>query len=151
MNLRQIYSKDKNLHLHEPKKKRCAKLPQLWDLHFNNLYWQKAEVANTTFYLYGAYLDRRKNNKLGPTINILSAANQVKPNSQAVCQIWFEGEDQPVIASVQDFIDIRTGQVERATGASYLPCQVRQKCGFLASCQVRKKCGFCKLHPLHCC
>ena len=39
----------------------CAKIPKLWDLHFNNLYWQKAKTSNGTFYLYGAYLDRRKN------------------------------------------------------------------------------------------
>ena len=39
----------------------CAKMPKLWDLHFNNLYWQKVKTSNGTFYLYGAYLDRRGN------------------------------------------------------------------------------------------
>ena len=112
-----ICAQDKNWQLHEPKEKGCAKFPQLWDLHFNNLYWQKAEVADATYYLYGAYLDRRKNNRPGPTINILSVAEPAKPNSRAVCQIWFEGEDQPVIASVADFIDI-SGQ------KAYLSCRV---------------------------
>ena len=117
--------KDKKWHLHEPKKKGCAKFPPLWDLHFNNLYWQKAEVAKVTFYLYGAYLDRRENNRLGPTINILTMTDMIKPNLQAICQIWFEGEDQPVIVSVQNLMhNIRTGPDRRRTGAAYLSCQV---------------------------
>ena len=36
-------------------------MPEVWDLHFNNLYWQETKTSNGTFYMYGAYLDRRKN------------------------------------------------------------------------------------------
>ena len=30
--------------------------PNIFDLHYNNLYWQVLEMDNATFYLYGAYL-----------------------------------------------------------------------------------------------
>ena len=58
-------SQGKNWHLQKANKTSCAKFPTLWDLHINNLYWQETETTNGTFYLYGAYLDRRKNNREG--------------------------------------------------------------------------------------
>ena len=37
----------------------CAKYPSVYDIHFNNIYWQQTDTSNGTFFLYGAYLDVR--------------------------------------------------------------------------------------------
>ena len=31
----------------------CTKYPDIYDLHFNNQYWQETETSNGTFLLYG--------------------------------------------------------------------------------------------------
>jgi hypothetical protein len=46
------------------KNKTCAKFPTIYDINVNNIYWQETDTSNGTFYLYGAYLDVRKNNRL---------------------------------------------------------------------------------------
>ena len=45
------------------KNKTCAKFPTIYDININNIYWQETDTSNGTFYLYGAYLDVRKNNR----------------------------------------------------------------------------------------
>ena len=64
---------------------------------------QETETSNGTFYLYGAYLDRRKNNRLGPTIRILGMINRLEPRVRTFCQIWFQGSHQPVISKVLEY------------------------------------------------
>ena len=54
----------------------CGKFPGLFDIHYNNRYWQEVE---TTFYLYGAYLDVRKEKRLGPTVRILGMIDRLEP------------------------------------------------------------------------
>ena len=68
----------------------CARFPHLYDLHISNLYWQETETSNGTFYLYGAYMDRRKQNRLGPTVRILGMINRIEPKVKTFCQIWYE-------------------------------------------------------------
>ena len=58
------------------KNKTCAKFPTIYDININNIYWQETDTSNGTFYLYGAYLDVRKNNRLGPTVRILGMINR---------------------------------------------------------------------------
>ena len=58
------------------KNKTCAKFPTIYDININNIYWQETDTTNGTFYLYGAYLDVRKNNRLGPTVRILGMINR---------------------------------------------------------------------------
>ena len=41
----------------------CAKMPNLLNLRYNNLYWQEVVTSNITLYLYGAYLDIRARNR----------------------------------------------------------------------------------------
>ena len=94
-------NKDKKWHY--KKDKSCAKFPTLYDLHINNIYWQETETSNGTFYLYGAYLDRRKNNRLGPTIRILGMINRLEPAVRTFCQIWFSGQAEPVISKVLEY------------------------------------------------
>jgi hypothetical protein len=57
----------------------CAKFPSVYDLKFNNKYWQVTETTNGTFHLYGAYLDVRAANRLGPTVRILGMINRLEP------------------------------------------------------------------------
>ena len=45
--------------LKNSKNKTCAKYPSVYDMNFNNIYWQQLETSNGTFFLYAAYLDVR--------------------------------------------------------------------------------------------
>jgi hypothetical protein len=94
-------NKDKKWHLKG--NKTCAKFPTIYDLKISNTYWQVAETSNGTFYLYGAYLDRRKGNRLGPTIRILGMINKLEPTVKTFCQVWFEGSQEPVITKVLEY------------------------------------------------
>lgn len=38
---------------------KCQKLPDIFDLKFNNKYWQVKETGDNTFFLYAAYFDSR--------------------------------------------------------------------------------------------
>ncbi|XP_018564475.1 uncharacterized protein LOC108905894 isoform X2 [Anoplophora glabripennis] len=77
--------------------KSCAKFPSMYDLEFNNIYWQTLETSNGTFQLYGAYLDDRTNNTLGPTVRILGMINRKEPTVVTFCQFWFDGMSKPVL------------------------------------------------------
>lgn len=70
----------------------------MFDLEFNNLYWQTLRTSNGTFQLYGAYLDKRNNNRLGPTVRILGMIDRIEPTVITYCQFWFESKKDPVIA-----------------------------------------------------
>lgn len=75
----------------------CARFPSMFDLEFNNLYWQTLRTSNGTFQLFGAYLDVRPNNRLGPTVRVLGMIDRIEPNVTTYCQFWFEGKKEPVI------------------------------------------------------
>ena len=38
----------------------CEKLPEIYDLKFNNEHWQVKETKDVTFFLYAAYFDTRE-------------------------------------------------------------------------------------------
>ena len=78
----------------------CMKFPDVYDLHFNNKYWQVFESSDGSFYLYGAYLDVRKNNRLGPTVRILGMINRLEPKVKTYCQLWFSDNSEAVISKV---------------------------------------------------
>jgi len=104
-NLPVLYWKQKN---YERKKilnnnSTCVKYPDLYDLHFNNKYWQTTETSDGTFFFYGAYLDIRKNNRLGPTVRILGMINRLEPKVKTYCQLWFNDEDGPVFSKVLEY------------------------------------------------
>ena len=44
----------------------CAQFPGVYDIHFNNIYWQQMDSSNGTFFLYGAYLDVREERGIDP-------------------------------------------------------------------------------------
>jgi len=81
----------------------CAKFPSVYDLHFNNIYWQVTETTNGTFYLYGAYLDVRPKNRLGPTVRILGMINRLEPKVKTFCQLWFNSTKEPVFSKVLEY------------------------------------------------
>eukprot|EP00092_Neocalanus_flemingeri_P040314 GFUD01043909.1.p1 GENE.GFUD01043909.1~~GFUD01043909.1.p1 ORF type:complete len:570 (+),score=158.65 GFUD01043909.1:188-1897(+) len=85
------------------KNKTCAKYPDIYDLHFNNKYWQVTETSNGTFYLYGAYLDVRSKNRLGPTVRILGMINRLEPKVKTFCQLWFSDSKEPVFSKVLEY------------------------------------------------
>jgi len=81
----------------------CTKFPDIFDLHFNNKYWQVTETSNGTFYLYGAYLDVRPTNRLGPTVRVLGMINRLEPSVKTFCQLWFSDSLEPVISKVLEY------------------------------------------------
>ena len=58
------------------KNQTCDHFPSIFDININNIYWQETDTSDGTNYLYGAYLDVRKNNRLGPTVRILGMINR---------------------------------------------------------------------------
>jgi hypothetical protein len=73
-NLPLVYlNEKKNL---SKKNQTCDYFPNIYDININNIYWQETDTSNGTFYLYGAYLDIRKSNRLGPTVRILGMINR---------------------------------------------------------------------------
>jgi len=81
----------------------CTKYPSVIDLKLSNKYWQILESSNGTFHLYGAYLDVRPANRLGPTLRILGMLNRLEPKVKTVCQIWFADSDSAVVSSVLEY------------------------------------------------
>lgn len=70
--------------------KTCAKFPSLYELEFNNIYWQTLRTSNGTFYLYGAYYDDRWRAGGVPIVRILGMVDKIKP-LPTTCQVWFDG------------------------------------------------------------
>jgi len=81
----------------------CSKFPDIYDIQFNNKYWQVFESSNGSFYLYGAYLDVRTNNRLGPTVRILGMINRLEPQVKTFCQLWFSDSNEPIISKVLEY------------------------------------------------
>lgn len=71
--------------------------PSLYELEFNNVYWQKFSTANSSFYLYGAYYDDRWRGGPLPMVRILAMIDRVSP-PPALCQIWFDRISVPIIS-----------------------------------------------------
>ena len=76
-------------------KKECEpKVPNIYKINYNNIYWQKYLSKTNVFYLYGAYLDNRRRAEFSPTIKILAMIDglpNVKINN--FCQMWFIQKD----------------------------------------------------------
>lgn len=81
----------------------CAKFPSIFELEFNNVYWQTLYSSNGTFHFYGAYYDIRKLSRIGPAVRILSMINRIEPSIKTYCQFWFENLKEPVIVKVMEY------------------------------------------------
>ncbi|XP_015600282.1 uncharacterized protein LOC107270104 [Cephus cinctus] len=81
----------------------CAKYPSIFDLEFNNVYWQSMRTSNGTFQLFGAYYDRRKLSRIGPAVRIVGMINRIEPTVKTFCQMWFEGEKEPQLVETLEY------------------------------------------------
>ena len=81
----------------------CAKMPDLLNLRYNNLYWQELVTSTLTLYLYGAYLDIRTRNSEGPNVRLLGMMDKLRPKVKIFCQLWFENSTQPVLSLVSEY------------------------------------------------
>ncbi|XP_034943371.1 uncharacterized protein [Chelonus insularis] len=85
-------------------KKSCIpRYPSIFELEFNNIYWQTFKSSNGTFQLYGAYYDNRKLSKIGPAIRIIGMIDRIEPKVKTYCQLWFDKEKEPQIVDVLEY------------------------------------------------
>ena len=80
----------------------CAFYPNVFDIKFNNNYWQTFRTSNGTFYLYGAYYDNRAAVS-SPTIRILGMIDRIEPKVKTHCLFWFEASKDPVVTPVVEY------------------------------------------------
>ena len=88
------------------KKSGCSTYPSLLDIEYSNKYWQLFRFHDSTFHLYGAYLDNRTLIKNGPIIRILLVMHhnsREKPKSLPFCHIWYKDSRAPVVSRVTRF------------------------------------------------
>lgn len=72
----------------------CTKLPNPWNIHVNDRYWQEVAMNDSTFYVWSAYLDTRYERK-GPAVRAVGKVLMkkglvlIKPNSdnKPIC-LW---------------------------------------------------------------
>ncbi|XP_075219198.1 uncharacterized protein LOC142323449 [Lycorma delicatula] len=112
------------------KNESCAKYPSIFELEFNNVYWQSLHTSNGTFHLYGAYYDIRKLSKIGPAVRILGMINRIEPTIKTYCQFWFENHKEPVFVKVMEYKYIwykKWGNYKQGIYQPYLiACQIPQ-------------------------
>ncbi|ENN71839.1 hypothetical protein YQE_11458, partial [Dendroctonus ponderosae] len=122
-----------NLHKNQPMgmNRTCARFPSILDIEFNNNYWQTLHTSNGTFHFFGAYLDKRKNNRLGPTVRVLGMIDRIEPTVITHCQFWFDGKKEPVIAKSFEYKYIwykKWGNYKQGIFQPYLTaCVIPQK------------------------
>ncbi|RWS30603.1 hypothetical protein B4U80_08932, partial [Leptotrombidium deliense] len=76
-----------------------AEFPSVFEIDFNNIYWQRMQTTNsTTFYLYGAYYDDRWRGGALASVRILAMIDRITP-PPVVCQFWFESIPSPIFAN----------------------------------------------------
>ncbi|XP_011305959.1 uncharacterized protein [Fopius arisanus] len=80
-----------------------AKFPSIFDLEFNNIYWQTLKTSNGTFQLFGAYYDNRKLSRIGPAIRLVGMIDRIDPKVKTYCQLWYDGERDAKIVDVFEY------------------------------------------------
>ncbi|KAK7081651.1 hypothetical protein SK128_021715 [Halocaridina rubra] len=84
--------------------RKCGHYPSLWDIRFNNFYWQVLHGTQAIFYLYSAFYDNRKLTTHTPSLRILGMINKFDTsNFKVYCQIWFEGLKEPVVTKIRNY------------------------------------------------
>lgn len=83
----------------------CSNLryPSIYDIEFNNVYWQTMRTSNGTFQFFGAFYDRRKLSRIGPAIRIVGMIDRIEPTVKTHCQLWYEGEREPRIVESLEY------------------------------------------------
>lgn len=122
------WSKNKNFL--QQKSSTCAKYPSIFELEFNNIYWQTMRTSNGTFQLFGAYYDIRKHSRIGPTVRILGMINRIEPKVKTFCQFWFDGQKEPFIVKTFEYKYIWYNKWGNYKQGIYQP--------YLIACQIPK-------------
>jgi len=123
-----------NRHMDRPmfyKNASCAKFPSVFDLEFNNNYWQNLHTSNGTFQLFGAYYDVRNASKVNPSVRILGMINRIEPTIKTYCQFWFESQEEPVFMEVLEYKYIWNSKWGNSKQGIYQP--------YLMACQIPKR------------
>ncbi|XP_059469042.1 uncharacterized protein LOC132192872 [Neocloeon triangulifer] len=86
----------------------CAPYVSPLNVKFANLYWQVQQMPtfNSTFYLFGAYLDERKLalKDTRPVVRILTLSTTFLNSSRsAFCQFWYSSGNEPAMSKVTSF------------------------------------------------
>ncbi|RZF33621.1 hypothetical protein LSTR_LSTR006999 [Laodelphax striatellus] len=122
------WNKNKNKNM--CKNETCAKYPSIFELEFNNVYWQTLRTSNGTFHFYGAYYDVRKLSKIGPAVRILGMIDRIEPTVKTYCQFWFDNRKEPVFVRVMEYKYIwykKWGNYKQGIFQPYLiACQIPQ-------------------------
>lgn len=79
------------------------KYPSIYDIEFNNVYWQTMQTSNGTFQLFGAYYDRRKLSRIGPAVRIVGMIDRIEPIVKTHCQLWYDGQREPVVVETLEY------------------------------------------------
>ncbi|XP_017133403.1 uncharacterized protein LOC108149986 [Drosophila elegans] len=78
----------------------CAPYPRFEDLRFQNPYFQHTRHGNLSYYLYGAYYDRRPQI---PEVMILGMVTTCTgPYPPTHLQMWFDGDTKPELAPLHE-------------------------------------------------
>lgn len=113
------------------KNESCAKFPSIFELEFNNIYWQTLRTSNGTFQLYGAYYDIRNMSRIGPAVRILGMINRIEPTVKTFCQLWFDSIKEPVFIHTLEYKYIwyrKWGNYKQGIYQPYLiACQIPRK------------------------
>lgn len=75
-----------------------VEFPNLYELDYNNIFWQRLQTTNGTYYLYGAYYDDRWRGGPLATVRILAMIDRVSP-PPTTCQIWFDKISAPIVSA----------------------------------------------------
>ncbi|XP_076644683.1 uncharacterized protein LOC143354458 [Halictus rubicundus] len=79
------------------------KYPSIYDIEFNNVYWQTMRTSNGTFQFFGAFYDRRKLSRIGPAIRIVGMIDRIEPTVKTHCQLWYDGEKEPRVVETLEY------------------------------------------------
>ncbi|KAK4872700.1 hypothetical protein RN001_014729 [Aquatica leii] len=109
----------------------CAKFPSLFNIEFQNIYWQNLRSTYGHYQLFAAYLDTRPANPHGLTVRISAMVNQIEPIRLMYCQIWFTNSQQPVIVQTLKYDLLWFKEFGSYQTGIYLP--------YLISCKIPSK------------
>nr|XP_045611461.1 uncharacterized protein LOC123766416 isoform X1 [Procambarus clarkii]XP_045611462.1 uncharacterized protein LOC123766416 isoform X1 [Procambarus clarkii]XP_045611463.1 uncharacterized protein LOC123766416 isoform X1 [Procambarus clarkii]XP_045611464.1 uncharacterized protein LOC123766416 isoform X1 [Procambarus clarkii] len=87
--------------------KRCNLMPSLFNIRWQNIYWQEAKLSeDTVFFLYSAIYDNRTFTDMRPCVRVLGVSSSTSL-PDAYCHFWFNITGPPVPSKVikTEYID----------------------------------------------
>ena len=85
----------------------CAWYPTLLDVKIHNDYWQEFVNHNISYYIYGAYLDKRPTVvEDEPVVRVLSMINFIAESYEeypvTYCQLWYDDQPEPYVSPMKE-------------------------------------------------